>query len=196
MRLATVRTVTDGNFASTHPVLRLGGIHRVLRDGTSAQVRLLTPADGDRLRRFHDGLSLESTRMRYFTAKPTLTDKDIAWLTDIDVVNRCALVVVEHDAIIAVGRWMRPADGSPSAEVAFITADGEQGRGIGTLLLAILIELAPEFGITTFTASVLLENHSMTKVLRHSGYRVTVSMDYGVREMEIHLTDPVEPDVA
>ncbi len=184
--------MTDGNFASIHPVLQLGGIHRVLRDGTSAQVRLLTRADGDRLRRFHDGLSAESTRMRYFTAKPRLTDKDIVWLTDINVVNRCALVVVEHDEIIAVGRWMRPDGASASAEVAFITADREQGRGIGTLLLAILIELAPEFGITTFTASVLLENHSMTKVLRHSGYRVTVSMDYGVREMEIDLTSPID----
>jgi RimJ/RimL family protein N-acetyltransferase len=184
--------VTDANFASSHPVLRLGGIHRVLRDGTSAQVRLLTPADGDRLRRFHDGLSPESTRLRYFTTKPHLTDKDIAWLTDIDVVNRCALVVIENDRIIAVGRWMRPKEGSTSAEVAFITADGEQGRGIGTLLLAILIELAPEFGITTFTASVLLENHSMTKVLRRSGYRITVSMDYGVREMEIDLTSPID----
>jgi hypothetical protein len=29
-------------------------------------------------------------------------------------------------------------------------------------------------------------------VLRHSGYRVTVSMDYGVREMEIDLTSPLD----
>ena len=178
--------------AAVHPVLRPEGFHRVLRDGTSVQVRLLTAADGERLRTFHAGLSLESTRMRYFVSKPKLSDKDIVWLTDIDVENRCALVVIEHDAIIAVGRWMRPAVGSPSAEVAFITADGEQGRGIGTLLLAILIELAPEFGISSFTASVLLENHSMTKVLRQSGYRVTVELDMGVREMVIDLTSPVE----
>ena len=78
-----------------------------MRDGTTAQIRLLTPADGDRLRAFHAGLSLESTRMRYFVSKPKLTDKDVVWLTDVDVVNRCALVAIEHDHIIAVGRWMR-----------------------------------------------------------------------------------------
>src|SRR3954447_11912208 len=92
-------------------VLLPAGVHRVLRDGTSVQIRLLTPADGERLRAFHAGLSLESTRLRYFAAKPTLSDKDVAWLTDVDVENRCALVAVERDAIIAVGRWMRPAPG-------------------------------------------------------------------------------------
>jgi GNAT superfamily N-acetyltransferase len=173
-------------------ILHSDGVHRVLRDGTSVQVRLLTPADGDRLRAFHAGLSLESTRMRYFAAKPRLSDKDVAWLTDVDVVNRCALVAVEHDRIIAVGRWMRPKEGSSEAEVAFLTADGEQGRGIGTLLLAMLIELAPDYEITAFTASVLLENHSMTKVLRQSGYHISTSMDSGVREMLIDLTSPID----
>lgn len=173
-------------------MLRPEGVHRVLRDGTSVQVRLLTRDDGDRLRTFHAGLSLESTRLRYFAAKPRLSDKDIAWLTDIDVVNRCALVAVENGRIIAVGRWMRPAEGTPDAEVAFVTSDGEQGRGIGTLLLAMLIELAPEYGITTFTASVLLENQSMTKVFRHAGYDVKIVIEDGVREVRIDLTSPVE----
>jgi GNAT superfamily N-acetyltransferase len=177
---------------SASEVLRPEGVHRVLRDGTSVQVRLLTRDDGDRLRTFHSGLSLESTRLRYFAAKPRLSDKDVAWLTDIDVVNRCALVAVENGQIIAVGRWMRPAEGTPDAEVAFVTADGEQGRGIGTLLLAMLIELAPDFGITTFTASVLLENHSMTKVFRHAGYDVKIVIEDGVREVRIDLTSPVD----
>lgn len=173
-------------------ITRPSGIHRVLRDGTSVQVRLLTPDDGDRLRRFHSGLSLESTRLRYFAAKPTLSDKDITWLTDIDVVNRCALVAIERDEIIAVGRWMRPDAGSSDAEVAFITADAEQGRGIGTLLLAMLIELAPDYGLTAFSASVLFENQSMTKVFRQSGYRVMVKMEDGVRDVVIDLTSPIE----
>jgi GNAT superfamily N-acetyltransferase len=176
-------------------VLHPMGIHRVLRDGTSVQVRLLTPADGDRLRKFHAGLSLESTRLRYFAAKPKLSDKDVTWLTDVDVVNRCAFIAVENDEIIAVGRWMRPKPGTPDAEVAFITADGQQGRGIGTLLLAMLIELAPDYGITSFTASVLLENHSMAKVLRACGYRISVKIDSGVREMEIDLTSPLDTGV-
>jgi GNAT superfamily N-acetyltransferase len=178
--------------ATTNAVLRPAGVHRVLRDGTTAQIRLLTPDDGDRLRRFHAGLSLESTRMRYFVSKPRLTDKDVAWLTDIDVMNRCALVAVEHDEIIAVGRWMRPRHGSDDAEVAFITADHQQGRGIGTLLLAMLIELAPDYGITAFTASVLFENHPMMHVFRECGYQISVTVDAGVRELRIDLRSPLE----
>jgi GNAT superfamily N-acetyltransferase len=182
--------------ASVNTVLHPEGVHRVLRDGTSAQIRLLTRADGDRLRRFHSGLSLESTRMRYFVSKPTLTDKDVVWLTDVDVANRCALVAVEHDEIIAVGRWMRPHEGSDDAEVAFITADGQQGRGIGTLLLAMLIELAPEYGVTAFTASVLFENHPMMHVFRECGYTISVAVDAGVRELRIDLQSPVVTDGA
>jgi len=192
---ATVRgvaTVGGAMSATVNAVLQPAGVHRVLRDGTTAQIRLLTPADGDRLRRFHAGLSLESTRMRYFVSKPTLTDKDVAWLTDIDVANRCALVAVEHDTIIAVGRWMRPREGSDEAEVAFITADDQQGRGIGTLLLAMLIDLAPEYGITAFTASVLFENHPMMHVFRECGYHISVAVDAGVRELRIDLQSPLE----
>jgi GNAT superfamily N-acetyltransferase len=179
--------------ATANAVLHPAGVHRVLRDGTSAQIRLLTLGDGDRLRRFHAGLSLESTRMRYFVSKPKLTDKDVAWLTDIDVVNRCALVAIEHDEIIAVGRWMRPREGSDDAEVAFITADHQQGRGIGTLLLSMLIELAPEYGITAFTASVLFENHPMMHVFRECGYKISLTVDAGVRELRIDLQAPLQP---
>lgn len=171
-------------------VLRPEGVHRVLRDGTSVQIRLMTPADGDRLRRFHSGLSLESTRLRYFAAKPNLTDKDVAWLTDVDVHNRCALIAVENGEIIAVGRWMRPKEGSPDAEVAFITLDGQQGRGIATLMLSMLIELAPSCGLTAFTASVLFENHPMMHVFRECGYPVTSRVEDGVRELVIDLTAP------
>jgi RimJ/RimL family protein N-acetyltransferase len=198
-RLVTVipdETLTEAVAPSapwhTNLVLQPSGVYRVLRDGTTVQVRLLTPADGDRLRAFHSGLSLESTRMRYFVAKPKLSDKDVKWLTDIDVTNRCALVAIERDEIIAVGRWMRPKEGSSDAEVAFLTADGQQGRGIGTELLAMLIELAPAYAITEFTASVLLENHPMTNVLRRCGYRISVTTDAGVREMVIDLTTPFD----
>jgi hypothetical protein len=58
-----------------------------------------------------------------------------------------------------------------------------------------LIELAPDYGITSFTASVLLENHSMAKVLRACGYRISVKIDSGVREMEIDLTSPLDTEV-
>jgi GNAT superfamily N-acetyltransferase len=89
---------------------------------------------------------------------------------------------------------MRLHEGSDDAEVAFITADGQQGRGIGTLLLAMLIELAPVYGITAFTASVLFENHPMMHVFRECGYTISVTVDAGVRELRIDLQSPVCAD--
>jgi GNAT superfamily N-acetyltransferase len=88
---------------------------------------------------------------------------------------------------------MRPREGSDDAEVAFITADDQQGRGIGTLLLTMLIDLAPEYGITAFTASVLFENHPMMHVFRECGYKISLTVDAGVRELRIDLHTPIEP---
>jgi ribosomal protein S18 acetylase RimI-like enzyme len=86
---------------------------------------------------------------------------------------------------------MREAPGAPVAEVAFVTADAARGRGIAPLLLAMLIELAPTCGITTFNASVMVENVSMSKVFHRAGYRVTTKADANVRELTIDLTSPV-----
>ena len=56
-----------------------------------------------------------------------------------------------------------------------------------------LIELAPEYGISAFTASVLFENHPMMHVFRECGYKISLTVDAGVRELRIDLQSPIEP---
>ncbi|HEX9094704.1 MAG TPA: GNAT family N-acetyltransferase, partial [Candidatus Dormibacteraeota bacterium] len=70
------------------------------------------------------------------------------------------------------------------AEVAFAVADTFQGRGISTILLGQLAEIAHAVGITTFDASVLSENHRMIGVFRESGFNVTTRASAGVIELE------------
>ncbi len=62
-----------------------------------------------------------------------------------------------------------------SAEVAFAIADDYQGHGLATVLLAHLAAHAHARGVTTFTASVLPENHRMIDVFRESGFPVEVA---------------------
>ncbi len=58
------------------------------------------------------------------------------------------------------------------AEVALTIADRMQGKGMGTLLLGQLAEVAAQAGVSTFTGELLPENHQMIKVLRDSGFAV------------------------
>src|SRR4051794_35362207 len=60
------------------------------------------------------------------------------------------------------------------AEVAFAVADEMQGRGLATVLIAHLAQVASARGVTTFTATVLPENRRMISVFRESGFPVHV----------------------
>ena len=70
------------------------------------------------------------------------------------------------------------------AEVAFAVADEMQGRGLATVLIAHLAQVASARGITTFTAIVLPENRRMISVFRESGFPVEVHASVDGIELE------------
>ncbi len=147
---------------------------------------MMRPDDAAKLVAFHSRLSPESIRMRYFVPKPTLTPAEVARLTDIDVVNRLALVALDDDQIVAVGRYMRFA-GTDTAEVAFLVDDEYQGIGIAPALLQELVTVARRNGIATFTADVLPSNDHMLRVLGRSGLQSTRRTVHGCVEVTMDI---------
>jgi len=161
------------------------------RDGEVVHLRPIKPDDGERLRDFHEHLSIRSVYRRFFFVHPRLSAAETERFTHVDYVNRLALIV-EHDGqLIAVGRYDR-SPGTTDAEVAFVVADEFQHHGLGTILLERLAEAAWENGITVFTAQTLSENRDMLDVFMKSGFRVRSSRDYGT----VSLRFPIEPDDA
>jgi hypothetical protein len=71
------------------------------------------------------------------------------------------------------------------AEVAFLVADAWQGRGISTIMLAHLAEVAEQHGISTFIAEVLPHNHRMIDVFRQSGFPVELHSTPDALEIEL-----------
>ena len=140
----------------------------LLRDGHPVHLRPITPADGDALRRFHRGLSARTVYFRFFGAKPELTDEDVAYFTGVDHRTRVALIALDRQEIVGVGRFDDLGDGS--AEIAFLIQDGMQGRGLGSVLLEHLAAAAREVGVTRFVAEVLPENSRMLATFREAGY--------------------------
>jgi len=150
----------------------------VLRDGTVAHIRPITPADADRLRQFHNRQSDESTYFRFFAPLRELSDRDVHRFTHVDYRDRVALVAILNEEIVGVGRFDRID--ATSAEVAFNISDHMQGKGIGSVLLEHLAAIAPEVGVTRFTAEVLPHNRKMLMVFKDAGYEVSSHIEDGV----------------
>lgn len=150
----------------------------VLRDGATAHIRPIVPADAELLVSFYERVSDQSKYYRFFAPYPTLSDRDVARFTQVDYRDRLALIVVVAVEMIAVGRYERTS--ARDAEVAFLVEDAHQGRGLGQLLLEHLAQAAREHGITRFTAEVLPDNRKMMTVFSEAGYHVAREFEDGI----------------
>jgi len=157
-----------------------------------ADVRLLLRPirsdDGERLVDFHSRLSFDSIYRRYFSVHPQLSPEEVQHFTNVDYVNRLALVVLDGDEIIAVGRYDRLLE-TAAAEVAFLVRDSYQHLGLGHRLLAALAAAARQRGIKEFTAETLFANRDMIAVFRHSGFPVRTERIGG----DVMVRFPIEP---
>jgi len=173
--------------------MRPASIDRVLRDGGSIHIRPIRPDDKAQLRDHFSRMSARSVYFRFFRAKKRLTDAELAEFTELDFRQRVGLVATQRqdgvETFIGVGRYaMLPgAPGEPRrAEVAFAVADAHQRRGVASILLEQLAELARSDGVEELEADVLGENNAMLSLFRASGYHVTRALQDGV----FHLSFP------
>jgi acyl-CoA synthetase (NDP forming)/RimJ/RimL family protein N-acetyltransferase len=158
----------------------------VLGDGTSALVRPITPDDAPALAAFHARQSPDSRYLRFFTPKPTLSAAELERFTNVDMVDRAALVVEDHGEFVAWAsyeRWKNRDD----AEVAFMVDDGHQGKGIATLLLEHLAAIAHSNGIERFTAQTMAANRSMLAVFARAGFPLQRRFESGVIDVDFEI---------
>jgi GNAT superfamily N-acetyltransferase len=94
-----------------------------------------------------------------------------------------ALVGEVHTMLVALASCRDTTDGV--ADVAILVEDAYQRRGIGTCLLAKLVEHADRTGLNALTATVLAEQAWLLRRLRRYG-PVEASMSCGVYEVRLH----------
>ena len=149
-----------------------------MRDGRLIRLRPIRPDDERLLREFHERLSDQSIYHRYFFLHPRLSSTEVEHLTNVDYVDRLALVAEDAGNLVAVGRFDR-LPGTNEAEVAFVVADNYQHRGLGSLLLRNLADAARDRGIESFTAQTMDENKDMIDIFMRSGFPVTTATEWG-----------------
>jgi RimJ/RimL family protein N-acetyltransferase len=161
-----------------------------LLDGATIQYRPIRSSDREALQRFHSRNSDESNYLRFFYVQRALSDVQARHFTELDGMNRFALVAldpIDLNEIIGVARFDREP-GTERAEYAAIIADAWQGHGLGLQLTKRLIEAAKRRGITTFYAFVLPENLRMLNLLIDLGLPETVRYENDVECIDVGLS--------
>jgi len=92
---------------------------------------------------------------------------------------------------VGVARYSVLADPG-EAEIALVVEDAWQGRGLGTILLAALLEHAESRGIPRFLAYVLADNHRMMRLIGRVGTVTERSVSGGVASLRF-TRRPVSP---
>ncbi len=178
-----------------HAVLSALPVELVLDDGGRLRIRSVRPEDKALLREGLKQLSPRSTYQRFFTSAIAFSDEHLEYLTDIDGVDHVALGALDvtsgEERGVGVARYVRLEPSSPVAEAAVAVLDAYQGRGIGSLLLAMLGRCAADNGVDVFRAYLLEENRRFLRYLLALGATRTTS-DAGVVQIDLPVYRTLE----
>jgi acetyl coenzyme A synthetase (ADP forming)-like protein len=163
----------------------------MLRDGAVLRMRALTSSDRQGLIDLFNRCSPQTIRYRFLRLITSLPDSLVNQLVEVDGARHVALVVLHgqgaDERIVAVGRYIATVEQPGTAEVSFLVEDAMQKRGIGTILLDTLAEIARAHEIKRFAADVLADNRLMLSVFRKAGYAVNSNISYGVTHLEFPI---------
>ena len=87
----------------------------VLADGEIGYVRAMAPEDAPALLAFHERQPRENLYRRFFSPKPTLRDDELRHFTEVDYIDRVALVLELRGEFIAWASYER-WPGRPDAD--------------------------------------------------------------------------------
>jgi acetate---CoA ligase (ADP-forming) len=157
------------------------GLHRdgdvVLRDGSTVRIRVMRPSDEAGLGELLSSLSEESRWLRFYcNQNRTAIAAEAHREANLD--QAFGLIAVSGEERV-VGHAFYAAVSDHRAEVAFTIANEFQGRGLGSILLGQLAQVASASDIEIFEAEVVAANHRMLRVFRASGFPIEVSANAG-----------------
>lgn len=142
--------------------------------GETFDLRPLNPADERRLQEFFYSHTKETLLLRYNHHPKQLSREKSCSLVSVDQSKDLALCLVkQHGSVLeiqAVGRYYF-VEANNSCEVAFVTRERHQGKGMATILLQEMINIARIRGIASMTAYVRAENKPMLTVFEKAGFK-------------------------
>lgn len=145
----------------------------VLRDQTHVVIRPITKQDVAEERAFIEMLSPQSRRFRFLGQVRHPSSELIKQFTDIDYSHDVAFAAVVADCarekFLGVSRYNTSRDGT-SCECAVTVLDEWHHKGLGTVLMKHLIEVARARGIQYMISIDAAENVEMADLARYLGF--------------------------
>ena len=193
--------------AHQETVTRLGTAYRYDNDyrevarlpsGLDVIFRTVHPEDRQMLAEGMARLSQRSRHARFLADKPSLSERELRYLTEFDGHNHIALGAARplpggREEGIGIARLVRLEEDPEVAEPAVTVIDEYQDCGVGTALLRRLVGAARERGVRRFRCEFLADNHRVCSIIDDLDEGAIVHREGGVVTMEFPLPSP-RPD--
>lgn len=168
-----------------------------LRDGTAVIARPLVPGDRAALAEAYRHLSPEARYHRFWThTGEMIGDPMLDRILDLDPARHISWAVLDPTRKfpgLGAASWWRDPNDPNEGEVSITILDSEQGRGIGTLLLAILWLSALHAGIDRIVAYTLQENRRAALWMKACGGQGAWDGYKIVFRWQLENLDPIPP---
>ena len=149
-----------------------------LNDGTPVLMRPVRPEDEPLYQSFFSGVSQEDLRLRFFAPVKDFSHSFIARLTQIDYARAMAFIAIDETSGTMLGGARLHANADyDRGEYAILVRSDLKGRGLGWLLMQLLIEYARAEGIRTIQGQVLSENTTMLRMCKELGFEISHDPD-------------------
>lgn len=167
----------------------------ILSDGQKVLLRLLQPGDKELVRGGFAALSMRSRYRRFLTGKARLSERELAYLTELDQKDHFALGAICVDDRgqaqgVGIARFVRSPGRPEIAEPAVVVIDRLHGRGLGRILCERLAEAARERGVQAFRCEVLASNTPMRALIESLSPHAQIEQHGEAATIEFALNAP------
>jgi acetyltransferase len=148
-------------------------------NGKPVTLRPIKPEDEPLIVKFHQALSEDTVRQRYFefvSLDQRVAHDRLIRICFNDYDREWAIVAECDDQIVGIGRLYRLPNTS-QAEFKMTIIDQFQKKGLGSQLLQHLIMIAKIENIQEIQASILVENEGMIKICTKYGFTLSKTQD-------------------
>jgi len=156
----------------------------ISRDGKTVILRSITSEDKRMEKELIDGLSLQSSRYRFFHVIKEATEEMVNQFCDIDYKNEVAIIAEynSNDKKRNVGVVRLFIDSNlQTGEFAILVADNFQDSGLGTKFMETLIEIGREKGLRSIYGIVLADNDKMLTLVKEFDFSIGANSDGEVK---------------
>ena len=160
-----------------------------LKDGTEVLLRPIRPEDEPIEAELIQNLSEETKRFRFFQVIKEITHEMLVRFCNIDYDREMAIIAEYTEPggkkrNVGVGRLIMDPT-RKRGEFAVVVADDFQGKGLGTKLVDMMIEIADEKGLETIYGVVMPENTRMIELCRRLGFDVRYTPEEVIVELNL-----------